>query len=145
MDTTSATDDKREIRIKLGERLKSERAKTGFNQADFGANGAVSKASQVGYESGANAPDAVYLTRLAAHIDLLYVLTGVPAQVHAGRQLDWELMTRLTAQIRAMESERGIQLPVETFTRFQRILYATSIASGDVDRGVLEAVFQAAD
>ncbi len=144
MNTTSTADDKRVIRTKIGERLKAERAKAGFNQADFSANGAVSKASQVAYESGVNAPDAVYLTRLAAHIDLLYVLTGVPAPVHAGLQLDWELMERLTSYIRALEKERGIQLPVETFIRFQRILYAASVSTREVDRGLLEAVFESA-
>jgi transcriptional regulator with XRE-family HTH domain len=145
MDATQQADDKREIRVKLGERLKRERMKSGLNQADFAAQGAVSKASQVAYESGVNSPDAVYLARLAANVDLLYVLTGVPFEVHSGRGLNWDLMGRLAVLIEDCEAQRGIKLPALVSIRFLRILYAASIASGKVDRGVLEAVFQASD
>lgn len=140
MNTASVVDDRREILSRIGERLKSERAKAGLNQADFGAAGGVSKATQVAYESATTAPDAVYLTRLATQIDVPYVLTGVPSPVHAGVQLDWELMMRLTLQIRALESDRGMQFPVDKFTRLQRILYSASIPTGVVDRGLLDAV-----
>lgn len=146
METTQQqVDDKRDIRVRLGERLRAQRAKTGLNQSEFGAAAAVSKASQIAYESGANSPDAVYLTRLAAHLDLLYVLTGVPANVHAGLQLDWDLMTRITAAIKEVEDARAIRLSATVLTRLQRILYAASVATGEVDQGVLKAVFQAAD
>jgi hypothetical protein len=54
-------------------------------------------------------------------------------------------MGRLTVLIQDCAAERGIQLPALVLARFQRILYAASIAAGEVDRGVLEAVFQASD
>lgn len=144
MEAIESLDDKKEIRAKLGERIKIERQRMGLSQSEFSELARVSKASQVGYESGVNAPDAVYLTRMAEHIDLLFVLTGVRASVHAGRQLDWNLITQVNVQIRRSEVERGIALPAESLARFQRILYAASVSTGEVDLGVLNAVFQTA-
>lgn len=145
MNATSVADDRREILSRIGERLKSERARVGLNQADFGAAGGVSKATQVAYESATTAPDAVYLTRLATQIDVPYVLTGVPSSVHAGVLLDWELMTRIAVQIRGLESKRGVQFSADKFTRLQRILYAASVPTGVVDRGLLDAVCWVSD
>jgi len=60
----------------IGDRLRIEREKTGLNQADFGAWGAVSRNTQYNYESGARKPDTGYLQKLAEHgVDVLYILT----------------------------------------------------------------------
>lgn len=142
MEAVQSSNDKKEIRAKLGERIRLERQRMGLSQSEFSDLACVSKASQVGYESGVNSPDAVYLTRLAEHLDLLFVLSGVRATVHAGRHLDWDLMTRVTVQIRCAEVERGIRLSAESVARFQRILYAASVSTGEVDLGVLDAVFE---
>lgn len=54
-----------------------ERARLGFNQADFGRLGGVGRTTQVNYESGHTSPTVEYLLALAGHgLDMLYVLTG---------------------------------------------------------------------
>lgn len=63
--------------LKIGDRLKEERVRLGFNQADFAALGGVAKTSQFNYEKGDRSPDAEYLARiLDAGADVLYVISG---------------------------------------------------------------------
>jgi transcriptional regulator with XRE-family HTH domain len=62
---------------KLGSRLKSERKRLGYTQADFAKKTSVSSGSQFGYESGARAPDATYLIHARnLGLDINYVLFG---------------------------------------------------------------------
>ena len=64
----------------MGKRLREERVRLGFNQMDFGELAGVKKNAQINYESGKRSPDAAYLSAIAtAGVDILYVLTGVPA------------------------------------------------------------------
>lgn len=61
----------------IGERLKEERSRLGYNQTDLAAVGGVGKTTQINYEKGAGSPDASYLAAVAAKgVDVLYVLTG---------------------------------------------------------------------
>lgn len=63
--------------LNIGERLKEERIRLGFNQADFAALAGVAKTSQFNYEKGERSPDAEYLAAVAeAGVDILYVVTG---------------------------------------------------------------------
>lgn len=66
--------------VTLGERLKVERQRLGFNQADFGSRVGVSKTSQFNYEAGGRVPDATYLqAAIALGVDVQFVLTGLGA------------------------------------------------------------------
>ncbi|PYB98134.1 transcriptional regulator [Pseudomonas protegens] len=61
----------------IGDRLKEERERLGFNQTEFAAIGQASKNSQYNYEKGERSPDAVYLAAVAEKgVDILYVVTG---------------------------------------------------------------------
>lgn len=61
----------------IGERLRAERQRLGYVQADFGAAVGVSKTTQFNYEAGDRTPDARYLRKAAAlGLDLLHVVTG---------------------------------------------------------------------
>lgn len=63
--------------LNIGERLKEERVRLGFNQGDFAAMAGVAKTSQFNYEKGERNPDAAYLAAVAAAgVDVLYVITG---------------------------------------------------------------------
>lgn len=70
----------------IGDRLKAERERLGFNQTDFAAQAGASKNSQYNYEKGERSPDAAYLVAIGAiGVDVLYVLTGarVPTAANA--------------------------------------------------------------
>lgn len=62
----------------IGDRLKEERERLGFNQTEFAAQAGASKNSQYNYEKGERSPDAGYLAAVAGQgVDVLYVVTGV--------------------------------------------------------------------
>ncbi|MGN8344368.1 helix-turn-helix domain-containing protein [Pseudomonas sp. SMV71] len=61
----------------IGDRLKEERERLGFNQTEFAAKAGASKNSQYNYEKGERSPDASYLAAVADQgVDVLYVVTG---------------------------------------------------------------------
>lgn len=65
--------------LTIGDRIKEERNRLGFNQEDFAelAGLAKTKAAQSNYENGHRAPNADYLARLdAAGADIFYIITG---------------------------------------------------------------------
>lgn len=63
--------------MKIGDRLRLERLRLGFNQADFAALAGVTKTSQFNYEKGDRSPDANYLAALRPHgVDIHFVVTG---------------------------------------------------------------------
>ncbi|MBN0112872.1 helix-turn-helix transcriptional regulator, partial [Pseudomonas aeruginosa] len=67
--------------MNLGERLKAERERLGYNQTDFAALAGASKHSQINWEKGAAAPNGTVLAAWAEHgLDVLYVVTGVRGQ-----------------------------------------------------------------
>lgn len=61
-----------------GERLKEERERLGYNQADFAALAGATRKSQFNYESDERSPDVRYLAAIAtAGADVQYIVTGV--------------------------------------------------------------------
>jgi transcriptional regulator with XRE-family HTH domain len=66
------------LREKIGARLRQERERLGFTQAEFAALGNVSTRSQTDWEMGKAVPNAEFLASVAAHgLDVSYVVTGV--------------------------------------------------------------------
>jgi len=62
----------------IGERLKSERTRLGFNQTEFAAIGGVQRRAQLFYEQDERRPDAGYLQAVARlGVDVQFVVTGV--------------------------------------------------------------------
>lgn len=61
----------------MGERIREERERLGFNQSDFAALGSATRKTLFNWETGAAAPSAVVLAAWAKHgLDVLYVVTG---------------------------------------------------------------------
>lgn len=61
----------------LGERLREERLRLGYNQTEFAEIAGVKKNAQSNYEKGIRSPDGGYLAAIADHgADVLYILTG---------------------------------------------------------------------
>ena len=60
-----------------GERIKEERERLGFNQADFAALAEATRKTLFNWESGTASPNAAALSAWAQHgLDVLYVVTG---------------------------------------------------------------------
>ena len=79
--------------VSIGDRLREERVRLGLTQPAIGEIGGVTKKTQMLYEGGERAPDANYLSAIAAHgADVRYVLTGArdyvpPPPLNAEEQL----------------------------------------------------------
>lgn len=59
-------------------RLKEERVRLGYNQADFAAAGGVGRTAQINYEKGGRSPDSEYLLAIGQKgADIAYILTGI--------------------------------------------------------------------
>ncbi|MDO9477650.1 MAG: helix-turn-helix transcriptional regulator [Pseudohongiella sp.] len=62
----------------IGKRLREERERTGYLQAEFCAQGSVGRVTQVAYEAGSRSPSAEYLAKVARiGADVQYIVTGV--------------------------------------------------------------------
>lgn len=113
----------------------------GMTQPAAAEAGGVSKTTIVSYESGSHAPDAVFLSRLAARgLDVSYVVLGERAAVRAGSDLDWEVIEDVLEVVETFEERRQRALSPATKARIIRILYSSSVAAGRVDAGVAMAV-----
>ena len=61
----------------IGQRLKEERERLGYNQTDFAALAGAAKRTQIDWEKGVSSPTAEQLAAFAAAgADVLYILTG---------------------------------------------------------------------
>lgn len=110
----------------LGIRLKEERVRLGFNQADFAALAGVAKTSQFNYEKGERSPDAAYLAAMAAAgVDVLYVVTGErkPAQADSLTEEENTLVQRFRS------------MPPENKATVERVAEAMAIYSPTDVRG----------
>ncbi|KAF1072680.1 MAG: hypothetical protein GAK45_00115 [Pseudomonas citronellolis] len=111
--------------LKIGERLKEERVRLGYNQTDLAGLAGVAKTSQFNYEKGERSPDAAYLAAIAAvGVDVLYVVTGqrVPADASSVSAEEFDVIRIL----RLMPEEDR-----KTLVRMTHALFIASQSSGD--------------
>ncbi|MEQ8934446.1 MAG: helix-turn-helix transcriptional regulator [Amphiplicatus sp.] len=105
----------------IGGRLRAERERLGFTQADFARIGGQKTQSQGRYESGARFPDAQYLALIADEgADVLFILTGVRSTAGGGA-------ASAAAETRLIELET--RLTRGEYLTADQIAEATSIAT----------------
>lgn len=91
--------------VSFGERLREERVKLGLNQSAFGTLAGVTKKTQMLYESGERAPDALYLTAIEeAGADVLYILSGKRNQAHVMMAI-----SRAGGRVRLVRGNRSLE------------------------------------
>ena len=106
----------------VGERIKEERERLGFNQSDFAALAQATRKTLFNWESGTAAPNATVLAAWAAHgLDVLYVVTGQraggaaapppPRAVSEGDRILLENFHAAPAQVQA-----GVKTALGAFT-----------------------------
>jgi transcriptional regulator with XRE-family HTH domain len=65
------------VNVNIGERLREERERLGYTQADFADQMDVGRTTQLNYETGVRSPDAAYLSQASSiGMDINYVVTG---------------------------------------------------------------------
>lgn len=97
----------------IGERLREERERFGFNQTLFAQWGGVQKRSQLNYEQDARQPDAAYLAAIA-HMgaDVLYILTGMRHENTAVNPTELAYLRNCRALPTAAARDAGLQMLV---------------------------------
>ena len=101
-----------------GERIKEERERLDFNQADFAALAGATRKTLFNWESGAASPNAAALAAWAeAGLDVLYVVTGQrsqpvpPAQELPRQEQEWLALYRNSSEeVRAALKAAGTEL-----------------------------------
>ena len=74
--------------LTFSERLKAERERLGYTQTEFAEIVGASKRTQIGWEQGRSAPDALALaTWIEEGLDVAYVLTGKRSRKDAASEL----------------------------------------------------------
>jgi transcriptional regulator with XRE-family HTH domain len=98
--------------VTIGDRLKEERERLGYNQTDFAALGSTTKKSQIDYEKNTTQPKAGYLVAIACiGVDVTYVLTGVRLDEQIRQNIDH--MLRFTAAQDPTGMSESARLAVE--------------------------------
>lgn len=73
----------------FGQRLREERQRLGFTQADFAEAGGVKRAAQFLYEKGDRAPNVDYISRLLEKgVNLRYLFLGDTPELDASLALE---------------------------------------------------------
>lgn len=98
----------------IGNRLREERERLGFNQTDLATLGGASKNSQYNYEKGDRHPDSAYLAAVAEHgVDVLYVITGERLPIESD-SLSADEAALLTAYRLANDDDRPVLVRIAT-------------------------------
>ena len=119
---------------RYGDRIRSERVRLGFTQAEWARRCGVSKTSQVAYEAGTYKPDIAYLDgAIALGADPSYLLSGRPMAAMAAAEFDWGLAEKLMTIIDAWAATRPAPVPTATRARLLKLLYSQHSMHRELD------------
>jgi len=121
-----------------GGRIRAERTRLGYTQAEWAKTCGVSKTSQVSYEAGTYKPDLAYLSHaVSAGADPLFLLAGRPLSAGTAAEFDWKLAGEIMSTIDLWARDKST--PTTTATRMQllKLFYSQFAATGVVDEGDL--------
>lgn len=122
-----------------GDRIRTERVRLGYTQAEWARACGVSKTSQVSYEAGTYKPDVAYLNRaVSLGSDPMYLLAGRTLSAGTAAEFDWALAEEIMATIDLWASETSKPTTTATRMRLLRLFYAQFVATGVVDQGDLQ-------
>jgi len=129
----------------FGERLASERKRLGLGQQQVADLLSVSRPTISMLETGRACLDVQRLLVLGTHgFDVLKVLTGEPAQVAAGRVMDWNLCMIVADRVDAWVRARGIRLSAEKREIVVKHLYLQFAGRGHIDEAIIDETLKVA-
>ncbi|WP_225816227.1 helix-turn-helix domain-containing protein [Photorhabdus antumapuensis] len=96
--------------MSLGERLKKERERLGFNQSDFAEIVGASRKSQIRWEKDESAPGADAISLWAKiGLDVLYLITGQvqksASTAYKNSEIDEELLGKIVHKLDSMAQQ----------------------------------------
>jgi transcriptional regulator with XRE-family HTH domain len=122
-----------------GTRLRNERVRLGYTQAEWAKGCGVSKTSQVSYEAGTYKPDVAYLSgAVGLGADPLYLLAGRSMAASAAAEFDWDLAEEIMTIIDIWAAGRPEVMPTAKRMRLLKLFYAQFSVAGKIDAGDLK-------
>jgi transcriptional regulator with XRE-family HTH domain len=116
----------------LGERLREERLRLGYNQTDMAALVGASKHAQINWEKGSTSPNAADLGAWSEHgLDIAYVVTGERQIRKAGTQQELGLLQQAIEDVVSGKAGKANATSAEAITARYNELYRLSVKSGN--------------
>lgn len=123
-----------------GRRIRELRARAGLSAVAFASSVEVHRHTVAKWEAGEHVPDCAALDRMrAAGYDWVYVVSGELGSEYASRLIDWSLIGSIATEVAAACKEMGVRLTVSEQQEVFRSVYAASVASGRLNKEVLDA------
>jgi transcriptional regulator with XRE-family HTH domain len=98
----------------FGERIAQERTRLGLSQQEVATFLGVSRAGVGMLELEKSALYASRLTQLGnLGFDVMFILTGEPSALAAGRLTDWSVVVDAFERLAAWELKRGVRIPAD--------------------------------
>lgn len=109
-----------------------------LSQTQFALAGALSKTTQIGYESDAHVPDLEYVDRVESlGVDKILLCTGIREAEFVARHFDWQLHRDITLAILEWAAEREVQIPPAKLTDLIHLLYDEFITTRTIEPATL--------
>lgn len=128
----------------LNKRLRKERERLGFSQAEMALALGVSLSTQGAYEAGTRVPDYTYLARLSRveGVDTMYVLTGMSEGVTDSGSFNWELHNHIFMAIKEWARVHRVAIPDNKTMDLLHFLYTQFRAKGQVDKETMKTLMR---
>src|SRR5690348_688571 len=122
-----------------GGRIRTERVRLGYTQAEWAKACGVSKTSQVSYEAGTYKPDVAYLSRaVSVGADPMYLLAGRPLSAGTAAEFDWKLAEEIMASIDLWADDKPKPTTTAIRMRLLKLFYSQFAATGVIDNDDLQ-------
>lgn len=132
------------IEAEFNKRLRKERERLGFSQAEAALALGVSLSTQGAYEAGTRVPDYTYLARLSRveGVDTMYVLAGVGDGKTDSGSFNWELHDQILEAIEEYEMAEGVVVPGRKKREALRFLYAQFLPQGQFNKEITRSLIK---
>lgn len=135
--------------FKLGfaRRLKEVRQRADLSAEAFARVLGVHRSSVIAYEAGTSEPSVRIMEALRiADFDWIYVVTGMTAAAHAGRDMNWDLLESVIDATEHQLAEQDLQIPREKKMQIIKTAYLLAIGRNAnavaLDNRLTEEVFK---
>jgi len=129
----------------FGQRLAEERRRLGLSQKELADKLGVGRSTVGMIETDRVEIDAKRLVRLGPDgFDVVFILTGEPARLAAGRILDWGLCYEITRRLFEWAASREIQVPADKAAAIVKTIYLQLAQHGALDERIFEDTMRAA-
>lgn len=134
--------------MNFGQRLRDERKRLGFTQAEFASKLGISRNTQVNYESMDRDPDVKYLAKVEElGADSKFIVTGEKATERDVNSLGREcsIVFNVVEDVEKYLESSGLKLTPQRKARAISILFRLAYPTGIIDTNTIHEVISLAE